>query len=181
MRYLKSLLSTLLWFHLMIAYENLHPLEGGALRLKFRKDRRPGLPIESPLAFYPRMVRESLRKLGGYWSTILQFKAIMKEVRDAPDRASYTDVAITPQETPGVRGTVALSCDDRGRGRARPQAAGRGDPGRKRRHGPAPGRGRLSGLRSGGVRSPPVAHRKGLIGYPIANFGRSRQPGGPAG
>ena len=99
LRYLKSLLSTLLWFHLMIAYENLHPLEGGALRLKFRKDRRPGLPIESPLAFYPRMVRESVRKLGGYWSTILQFKAIMKEVRDAPDRASYTDVAITPQET----------------------------------------------------------------------------------
>ena len=99
LRYLKSLLSTLLWFHLMIAYENLHPLEGGALRLKFRKDRRPGLPIESAFVFYPRMVRESLRKLGGYLSTILQFRTIMKEVRDAPDRASYTDVAITPQET----------------------------------------------------------------------------------
>jgi hypothetical protein len=98
MRFLKSLLSTLLWFHLMIACENLHPLEGGALRLKFRKDRCPGLPIESPFVFYPRLARETLRKLARYWTTIRRFKAIMKEVRDAPDRASYTDVAITPQE-----------------------------------------------------------------------------------
>jgi hypothetical protein len=99
LRYLKSLLSTLLWFHLMIAYENLHPLEGGALRLKFRSDRRPGLPIESPLVFYPRLASETLRKLGGYLATIRQFRAIMKEVRDAPDRANYTDVAIVPQES----------------------------------------------------------------------------------
>jgi hypothetical protein len=98
LRYLNSILSTLLWFHLMIAYENLHPLEGGALRLKFRKDRRPGLPIEHRLVFYPRMLRETLRKARGYWSTIMQFRAIMNEVRNAPDRTSYSDVAISPQQ-----------------------------------------------------------------------------------
>jgi hypothetical protein len=98
MRYLKSILSTLLWFHLMIAYENLHPLEGGALRLKFRKDRRPGMPIEHPLVFYPRLLGDTWRKLSGYASTIMRFRRIMKEVRNAPDRLSYTDAAITPQK-----------------------------------------------------------------------------------
>ena len=33
-------LSTILWFYLMILFEGVHPLEGGALRLKFRRDRR---------------------------------------------------------------------------------------------------------------------------------------------
>jgi hypothetical protein len=97
LRFLPSILSTLLWFHLMIAYENLHPLEGGAIRLKFRQDRRPGMPIESPLEFYPRMISESLRKIAGYGKTIFAFRKIVKEVREAPDRATYMDPAITPQ------------------------------------------------------------------------------------
>ena len=41
-------LSTILWFYLMILFEGVHPLEGGALRLKFRRDRRHGMPRESP-------------------------------------------------------------------------------------------------------------------------------------
>ena len=47
-------LSTILWFYLMIIFENVHPLEGGAFRLKFRRDRRHGLKRENPLGFYPR-------------------------------------------------------------------------------------------------------------------------------
>ncbi len=38
----------------MIIFEGVHPLEGGALRLKFRRDRRPGMKLENPLIFYPR-------------------------------------------------------------------------------------------------------------------------------
>ncbi len=47
-------LSTILWFKLMILYEGVHPLEGGAFRLKSRRDRRASLPLENPLVFYPR-------------------------------------------------------------------------------------------------------------------------------
>ncbi len=35
------------WFKGCINIEKIHPLEGGYLRLKFRRDRRPGLPIEA--------------------------------------------------------------------------------------------------------------------------------------
>ncbi|MCC7348104.1 MAG: radical SAM protein [Variibacter sp.] len=93
---LNSITSTLLWFNTMIPLEGLHPLEGGVLRMKFRRDRRPGLPIESPLAFYPRTLRESWRKLAGYWSIYRRLKQTLREVKRDPQRASYSDLAIAP-------------------------------------------------------------------------------------
>ncbi|HUO55021.1 MAG TPA: radical SAM protein, partial [Rhodoblastus sp.] len=94
LRSIKSLRSKLLMFHLMIKYEGVHPLEGGALRLKFRKDRRPGMKLENPLVFYPRYGFETLRKALAYWLTIRKFDRFMKEVVEAPDREAYSDVAV---------------------------------------------------------------------------------------
>jgi hypothetical protein len=93
-----SITSTLLWFNTMIPFEGVHPLEGGIIRLKFRRDRRPGLPIESPFVFYPRYLWESARKLRGYWSTYRLFRRIREEVKADPNRWSYTDVAIAPPQ-----------------------------------------------------------------------------------
>ena len=39
----------LLWYYAMVALEKIDPLEGGYLRRKYRKDRRPTLPVESPV------------------------------------------------------------------------------------------------------------------------------------
>ena len=91
-------LSTLLWFKLVHTYEGVHPLEGGAFRLKFRRDRRSGLPIESPFIFYSRYFGETVLKAWRYWSVYRQCKAIRKEVLSAPDRLTYTDIAIAPPE-----------------------------------------------------------------------------------
>ncbi len=93
---LNSITSTLLWFNTMIPLEGLHPLEGGMIRMKFRRDRRPGLPIENPLVFYPKLLRENVRKLRGYWSTWRLFTRIKNEVKADPDKASYTDISLTP-------------------------------------------------------------------------------------
>ena len=41
------------WFMSSIHLEKIHPLESGLFRLKFRRDRRPGLPIEPIWKFYP--------------------------------------------------------------------------------------------------------------------------------
>ena len=95
-RTLHSITSMLLWFNTMIPLENVHPLEGGMFRMKFRRDRRSGLPIESPLVFYPRLLKELALKGLAYWSIYRRFHAIKREVATAPDRWSYTDVAITP-------------------------------------------------------------------------------------
>ena len=94
----KTALSTILWFKLMIMFEGVHPLEGGALRLKFRRDRRAGLKLENPWVFYPRLLAETLGKAWGYYRVFRQAKKILKEVLAAPDRATYGDLAITPSD-----------------------------------------------------------------------------------
>jgi len=79
----------------MILYEGVHPLEGGAFRLKFRRDRRPGLPVESRFVFYPRYLYEILVKAWCYGAVWWRAKRMMKDVLAAPDRWTYTDLAIT--------------------------------------------------------------------------------------
>ncbi len=92
----KTTLSTILWFYLMILFEGVHPLEGGALRLKFRRDRRSGMKIESPFVFYPRYAFETLRKVRGYLGVYRQFKAMLDQALKAPDRWTYSDISIEP-------------------------------------------------------------------------------------
>jgi hypothetical protein len=49
------------------------------------------------LVFYRRYWAETARKLAIYTAYFLRWNRILKEVRHDPDRASYTDIAITPQ------------------------------------------------------------------------------------
>ncbi len=86
----------LLYFHFMVTYEGIHPLEGGFLRLKYRRDRRSGLPIESPFVFYPRYIWELVRKHWTYGTLVWKFYRIYRGVKKSPDRRAYIDAATTP-------------------------------------------------------------------------------------
>ena len=48
------------------------------------------------MVFYPRYFGEIAAKLWRYWSVYRECKAILKEVLAAPDRWTYTDLAIAP-------------------------------------------------------------------------------------
>jgi len=84
----------LLSFHAPPLLEKIHPLEGGVFRRKYRRDRRPSLPIENPLVFYPReaweMIVKHVRFAGMYW----RYRRILKRVL-ADDRP-HTDLATSP-------------------------------------------------------------------------------------
>ena len=54
------------------------------------------MPHESPIVFYPRLVWENIVKTKGYWSIYRKIRAIKNEVAAAPDRWTYTDLAIEP-------------------------------------------------------------------------------------
>src|SRR5262249_32778608 len=47
-----SILKLLLWFSTSASLEKVHPLQGGVIRMKNRRDRRAGLPIEPRWQFY---------------------------------------------------------------------------------------------------------------------------------
>ncbi|MGA9848997.1 MAG: radical SAM protein, partial [Roseiarcus sp.] len=68
----------------------------GAFRLKYRRDRRLGLPLESPLVFYPRYWGGIAVKAWKYSSFFLNTRRILNEVLKAPDRYTYSDLAIAP-------------------------------------------------------------------------------------
>jgi hypothetical protein len=59
---LASLVKILVSFATTVPLENVHPLQSGLLRLKHPSERRPDLPRESALAFWPRFVWRDRRQ-----------------------------------------------------------------------------------------------------------------------
>jgi len=86
----------LLWFYGCITLERIHPLEGGYLRRKYRRDRRPTLPVESPLVFYPRYFGELAAKHWKMGQMIWRFSRIRQRIKRDPAARQYTDLALTP-------------------------------------------------------------------------------------
>jgi radical SAM superfamily enzyme YgiQ (UPF0313 family) len=91
-----KILLLLLWYYGCIVLEKVHPLQGGYLRRKYRKDRRPTLPIESPFVFYPAFLYDLVSKhirLG--WS-IWRFVRFRRSLKRDPNAVHYTDAALAP-------------------------------------------------------------------------------------
>ncbi len=84
------------WFKGCIDIEGIHPLEGGFLRLKFRRQRRPGLPVVPAWRFYPAYGVETLVKLARWATLYVRLRRIYLRVRKDPQRLAYTDVALAP-------------------------------------------------------------------------------------
>ena len=84
------------WFKGCIGIEKVHPLEGGFLRLKFRRMRRSGQPLESALLFYPKYLAETFWKQVRWISLYARLYLIYRKVRRDPQRHEYTDLALTP-------------------------------------------------------------------------------------
>jgi len=86
----------IVWFKGCIGIEGIHPLEGGFLRLKFRRDRRPELARESPFTFYPKIAVELLTKQISWAHLYLRLYRMYSRLKKDPRRFEYTDLAITP-------------------------------------------------------------------------------------
>ena len=86
----------LIWFWGCVTLEKIHPLEGGYLRRKVRRDRRPGLPIESPLVFYPRYLGEIVRKHLAIGRFVWRMGAVRRALKRDPAARVYRDEALTP-------------------------------------------------------------------------------------
>ncbi|TAV48327.1 radical SAM protein (plasmid) [Rhizobium leguminosarum] len=93
---LARLVKVLVSFATTVPLENVHPLQSGLLRLKTPSERRPDLPRENPLVFWPRFAWETFRKHASLASTIigLTISAFLIS-RDAKSK-TYMDQALTP-------------------------------------------------------------------------------------
>ena len=80
----------------MIQFEGVHPLEGGVFRLKFRRDRRHGLRRRARCCSIRAMSARRWSRPGAIWSVYRRSKAMLDEIEAAPDRWTYSDLAIAP-------------------------------------------------------------------------------------
>ena len=93
---IRSLMPVLMWFSSAVKIEELHPLQWGIFRVKHRKDRRPGLPIESPLSFYASYAAETARKAVKLVRRWRHLKSIVAKIEADPHAKSYQDDALIP-------------------------------------------------------------------------------------
>jgi Radical SAM superfamily len=91
-----KILFLLVWYYGCFALEKVHPLQGGYLRRKYRRDRRPELGIESPLVFYPRYVMNLTWKHLRLASAVWRYGRFRRSLKRDPKAADYTDLALTP-------------------------------------------------------------------------------------
>jgi len=86
----------IVWFKGCIGIEGIHPLEGGFLRIRSRRNRRLGMKVESPLIFYPKYAFETLAKQLKWASLYIRLRLIYKRVKRDPDKLKYMDPALEP-------------------------------------------------------------------------------------
>ncbi|MCB1501918.1 MAG: radical SAM protein [Bauldia sp.] len=92
----RSLLKVLVSFATTVRLENVHPLQGGILRLKHPSERRPGLPREPSWRFWPRFAAATVAKHAVLVWTIASLVAWKVAIERFGNPAAYVDQALTP-------------------------------------------------------------------------------------
>ena len=90
----RNMMWKLISFHVTPLLERVHPLEGGVFRRKYRRDRRHGLPLENPAAFYARYGWEILAKHARFVPIYLRYRRTLARVMK--DAKPYADLAMAP-------------------------------------------------------------------------------------
>jgi hypothetical protein len=92
-----SRLQAVLWFFSSVhSVEGLHPLQCGVVRLKYRHDRRPGLPLEPIWTFYPKYVCELVAKHARVLKHWFDLELMVWRARRNAGPGQYTDPALPP-------------------------------------------------------------------------------------
>jgi radical SAM superfamily enzyme YgiQ (UPF0313 family) len=76
--------------------EGVQPLESGFIRRRVRRERRPGLPIEHPLVFYPKYWSRSLVGYGKALAMLIPLALERRRLKRDPEARHYMDQALTP-------------------------------------------------------------------------------------
>jgi pyruvate-formate lyase-activating enzyme len=84
------------YFYATAAFEGVHPLQGGLLRRKSRRQRRPGLPRQHLVAFAARRLRETLGTYVPMLRLFWKIDRLRRGVLRDPQSRSYSDRAIAP-------------------------------------------------------------------------------------
>jgi hypothetical protein len=114
------------WFYSSVMFENIHPLEAGYWRRKVRTDRRPGMPLENPLIFYPKYAYGIAKKHVQLLSLLWRLGKLRREIKSDPNARLYMDAALNPDRTDDLDNLEMFQVTEAARtaaGKARQRAA----------------------------------------------------------
>jgi radical SAM superfamily enzyme YgiQ (UPF0313 family) len=84
------------WYWGCIELEKVHPLQGGWFRRKYRKERRPGMPLENPFVFYSKFVAGVVWKHARLAVRVWDVYRFRRKLKYDPAALEYMDLALTP-------------------------------------------------------------------------------------
>jgi radical SAM superfamily enzyme YgiQ (UPF0313 family) len=84
------------WLSGATPIERVHPLQLGIFRRKIRTQRRSGMPIESPMVFYPRRALEITKSTVQWLARARRYRALRKRITADPAGRTYVDAALAP-------------------------------------------------------------------------------------
>ena len=93
-----SLVRLLITFAGTVPIENVHPLQGGVIRLKHPSERRPGLPRPPAWVFWPAFAWEVVRKHAAIARLAVRLAMMARSIRRDPAAAAYIDLAMVQGE-----------------------------------------------------------------------------------
>jgi len=93
---MSRLVSFMFLFCYSVPIENVHPLQGGLLRRKYRWDRRPGFPVEPAWSFYPKFAWDFAAKSVRALRLLLWIYRTSRQIQKDPKRHLYKDQALNP-------------------------------------------------------------------------------------
>jgi len=84
----------LLCFYGCIIFEGIHPLEGGVVRWRGRRSRRPGMPVEPAWTFWPTQIWGAFTT-GWRWCVLgWKLNQLRRKVENDPSKLQYSDVSL---------------------------------------------------------------------------------------
>jgi len=93
---LGKMVSGVTTFYGSVMWDGVHPLEGGILRRKYRRDRRPEFDVEPVAAFYPRYFKQLWSTNYNYAQRLLKFHKVRRQLEADPESRNYTDQSLMP-------------------------------------------------------------------------------------
>ncbi len=117
-----------LQIHCAMKFEKVHPQQCGYFRRRVRTQRRPTLPRENPLIFYPRHFAQSVVKYTRLGLYALRVNRLRKHIERDPAARSYMDAALAPVEDTANERLELFELNDAARAavhKARREAAAR--------------------------------------------------------
>ena len=93
---MSRLVSFIFLFASSVPLENVHPLQGGLVRRKYRLDRRPGMPIEPIWLFWPKFGWNLASKLARASRFLVWLHVTNRRIQASSDRYTYADQALAP-------------------------------------------------------------------------------------